>query len=96
MQSQSSDNEFRGVSERRIEQPANAGTHLLCHVLCRLTHQASQRDNRKTGGHKDGDRGGMAELQESGHWQKNEKPVQPIFDSEKFLHEDGNVAAQDI
>ncbi len=38
----------------------------------------------------------MAELQESGHWQKNEKPVQRIFDSEKFLHEDGNVAAQDI
>ncbi len=32
VQSQSSDNEFRGVSERRIEQPANAGTHLLCQV----------------------------------------------------------------
>jgi hypothetical protein len=49
VQSQSSDNEFSRVPKRRIEQAANAGTHFLCQMLCGLAHQASQRNDRKTG-----------------------------------------------
>jgi len=76
-QSDKRDNQFRGITQRRIEQCADAGANMGRQMLGGSSQQACQRNNGKSSRHKDQKWVSSKDFERDSHRDKDEQEIKP-------------------
>ena len=76
-QSDNRDNEFCGIAKRSVEQCANAGADVARQMFGGSPQQARERNNSKSGRHKDQQWIGSKDFERDRHWDKDEQEIKP-------------------